>query len=144
MAEQIEMFGPTAQRFWCRYDQLEEYHSGMWVHVSDKAERANWLARAVGFLSDSSVFRDGMRKVFAAWPTSCRYNFSNPSLNKPVWLAHAGASLTRGIPEEFMRLGYWELSIDSRARADKDAIEIFGEWERDHHAKAIHRHRRTD
>lgn len=101
MRRQLDLFGDSVSdgdRFWCRYDDLEEYHAGMWKKISDKCERERWLGEAVSFL--------------------------------PVWLAHAGACLTCGIPEEFMRLGYWELSIADRARADQDAIEIFQEWQR--------------
>jgi hypothetical protein len=75
------------------------------------------------------MFRNSMQRVLQEWPTSCLYNFTNPSLNKPVWLAHAAASLVASIPEEFMRMGYWELSEPERARADKDAKQIAELWE---------------
>lgn len=115
-------------RFWCRYDELEEYHAGMWRRVSGEAERTALLIQAVAHLRDQKGFCAAMLRVLSEWPTSCLHAFTNPSLNKPVWLAHAGASLAAGIPEEFMRLGYWELSNEDRARADLDAQTCAAEW----------------
>lgn len=115
-------------RFWCHYEELEEYRAGMWRRVSAEAERARWLAEAVAHLRDQRTFCDAMARVLSEWPTSCLVAFTNPSLNKPVWLAHAGAALAKAIPEEFMRLGYWELSLDERARADLDATTLATEW----------------
>lgn len=116
-------------RFWCMYTDLEEYHAGMWRRVSGEEARGTFLHKAEMLLRDSKSFCAAMRKVLQEWPISCMYNFTNPSLNKPVWLAHAGAALTRGIPEEFMRIAYWVLEPSERARADKDAEDIFAEWE---------------
>jgi len=115
-------------RFWCRYEDLEEYHAGMWRKVSNASERKGWLVAACIFLRDPELFRAKMQEVLDAWPTSCLHAFTNPSLNKPVWLAHAAAALVSGIPEEFMRQGYWELSLTERERADRDAIEIASRW----------------
>lgn len=117
-----------SKRFWCHYEDLEEFKAGMWRRVSGESERAEWLAKSVAFLRDSQSFVAAMRRVVSEWPTSCLSNFTNPSLNKPVWLAHAGACLTLGIPEEFMRLGYWELKQVDRDRADVDAKSVFAEW----------------
>jgi hypothetical protein len=115
-------------RFWCMYTELEEYHAGMWRRIAGEEARGALITKAVAFLSDSKAFREGMARVLGEWPISCMYNFTNPSLNKPVWLAHAAAALTRSIPEEFMRLGYWVLPEPERARADRDAEEIYATW----------------
>lgn len=116
------------RRFYCAYTELEEYHAGMWRRVSDEEGRALLLDAAVRHLRDSVAFRAAMHRVLAEWPTSCLAAFTNPSLNKPNWLAHAGACLAVGVPEEFMRLGYWELSPPERERADRDAAECAAEW----------------
>ena len=115
-------------RFWCRYDELEEWRAGMWRRVAGEVERAQLLAEAVAHLRDQKAFCAAMLRVLSEWPTSCLAAFTTPSLNKPVWLAHAGAALMKGIPEEFMRLGYWELEIPERERADHDAITCAAEW----------------
>lgn len=124
----VEAFPMRDNRFWCDYRDLEEFHAGMWRRISDEQERAKWLAEAQRFLEDSSEFCAAMRRVLIEWPTSCLSAFTNPSLNKPVWLAHAGACLTLGIPEEFMRLAYWNLSASNRDRADRDAKLVASEW----------------
>jgi hypothetical protein len=115
-------------RFWCDYRDLEEFKAGMWRRIAAEPERERWRGLAVAFLLDSAGMLAAMRRVLAEWPTSCLSAFTNPSLNKPVWLAHAGACLTQSIPEEFMRLAYWDLPQDDRDRADRDAQTAAGEW----------------
>lgn len=117
-------------RVWAAYTELEEYHAGMWRRVAGEAERARWLTAAVALLSDIPSFEAAMRAALSDWPRSCLVAFTNPSLNKPVWLAHAGAALTRSIPEEFMRLGYWELDEAGKAAADAAAERCASEWRR--------------
>jgi len=115
-------------RAYAHYADLEEYRAGMWKRVSDESERARYLTEAVALLANIGEFEAAMRRALAEWPISCEVAFTNPSLNRPVWLAHAGAALTRGIPEEFMRLGYWELDAGGRERADEAAIRCAKEW----------------
>lgn len=115
-------------RFYADYRQLEEYHAGMWRRIAGEDARTEWLARAVAHLRDQEAFRAAMARVLVEWPTSCLHNCTNPSLNKPVWLAHAGAALVAGIPEEMMRLGYWQLGEYDRTRADADAQELASRW----------------
>jgi len=117
-----------SRRYWCDYRDLEEYRAGMWKRSTGAEARQRFTARGAAFLRDSPAFRAGMRRVLAEWHTSCLYNFTNPSLNRPVWLAHAAAALLLGISEECMRLAYWELSQAEREQADKDATEIYAEW----------------
>lgn len=121
-------------RYWCDYRELEEYHAGMWRRVSSKEMREELTEQGAAFLKNSDMFRMGMRRVLAEWPVSCRYNFTNPSLNKPVWLAHAAAALMFGIPEEPMRAAYYRLTKEEQDRADADCAEIYQEWR---HAQAI-------
>lgn len=118
-------------RVWAAYTELEEFHSGMWRRICGQDERTAWLATAVALLGDIPAFESAMRAALCAWPRSCLVAFTNPSLNKPVWLAHAGASLTRNIPEEFMRLGYWELSQQGKEDADDAAVRCAAEWRRE-------------
>lgn len=120
--------GKKLPRVYAHYESLEEYRAGMWKKIAGDELRGVMLSRAVEHLRDSVAFRSAMRRALAEWPLSCLVAFTNPSLNKPNWLAHAGACLTHGVPEEFMRLGYWQLSIEERARADRDAAEIAAEW----------------
>lgn len=115
-------------RFYAHYEDLEEWRAGMWKRISGDEARGELLTRAVEHLRDQKAFRSAMRRALAEWPTSCLHNFTNPTLNRANWLAHAGAALVRGVPEEFMRLGYWQLTPDERARADRDAAEIAAEW----------------
>ena len=118
-------------RVWAAYTELEEYHAGMWRRVSGEPERTAWLAKAVELLRDIPAIENAMRQALRSWPRSCLVAFTNPSLNKPVWLAHAGAALTRSIPEEFMRLGYWELTEVGRQAADDAAVRCASEWKRE-------------
>lgn len=115
-------------RWFAAYDELEEYHAGMWRRVTAEQERQEWTTRAASLLRDIPEFEAVMRRALCEWPKSCLVAFTNPSLNKPVWLAHAGAALAHGIPEEFMRLGYWELSEDDRVAANDAAERIAREW----------------
>ena len=115
-------------RAYAPYTELEEFRAGMWRRVSEETERAKWLAEAVALLSNIPAFESAMRRALSEWPVSCEVAFTNPSLNRPVWLAHAGAALTRSIPEEFMRLGYWELAEDARQLADDSAARCAREW----------------
>jgi hypothetical protein len=118
-------------RVWAAYTELEEYDAGMWRRVSAEGARAAWLTKAVELLRDIPAFEAAMRLALRSWPRSCLVAFTNPSLNKPVWLAHAGAALTRSIPEEFMRLGYWELNDGERKAADDAAERCAAEWRRE-------------
>jgi hypothetical protein len=115
-------------RVWFNALDLEEFQAGMWRKVAS-AENKRWLELASNLLQDSEQFRFAMFRVFDEWPNSSLYNFTNPSLNKPVWLAHAGACLSRNIPEQFMRHGYCLLPKLKQIQADKDAIEVADKWE---------------
>lgn len=115
-------------RAYAHYANLEETKAGMWRRVSDADERDELLSLAVRLLRDVPTFEASMRRALAEWPVSCEVAFTNPSLNKPVWLAHAGASLTHSVPEEFMRLGFWELDASGRVLANDAAARCAKEW----------------
>lgn len=116
------------RRAWASYMELEEFHAGMWRRVSGEQERKDWTERASRLPRDTPAFEAAMRDALKAWPKSCLVAFTNPSLNKPVWLAHAGAALRFNIPEEFMRLGYWELDERERFEANSAAERVASEW----------------
>jgi hypothetical protein len=115
-------------RAWAAYTELEEYRAGMWRRITEEPHRIAWLSRAVAILRDIPRFTSAMRQALAEWPVSCRVAFDTPTLNKPVWLAHAGACLVDHVPEEFMRLGYWELTEEDKAAADHAAAAVAAEY----------------
>lgn len=117
-----------AERYWCAYDQLEEYHAGMWRVVSGEAQALPLIAEAVRLFRDEAGFERACFAVVKAWPVSCRAAMTNPSLNQIAWMGQAACCYAAGVPEAMTRRAWWKLTEEQRAACDAIAARAIASW----------------
>jgi len=117
-----------AERYWCAYTALEEYHAGMWRVVSGDAEALPLIAEAVMVFRDAARFARACADVVNQWPTSCRVAMTNPSLNQIAWMGQAACCLAGNVPEAMTRRAWWKLTEEERAECDRIAVKAIASW----------------
>lgn len=119
---------PRLERVYHHYEDLEEYHAGMWRIVRGK-ERQNNIEAAGDLMRCPDEFKEAMRQAITLWPKSCEANLTAEGVNRIAWLGHAGCCLAAGSPEENTRAGWHTLTVDEQNEANRVAGEILVEWE---------------
>lgn len=114
-------------RLYFHYDDLEEYHAGMWRLVHGEQKKANSRA-AANLMRDSAQFEYEMRRAFDEWPNSCTHNLTSENSNRLAWLGHAGCCLGVDSPEENTRNGWHTLSRDEQDEANRVANLVLQDW----------------
>ncbi len=116
-------------RAYYHYEELEEYHNGMWrILTGEKRKIA--IAAAADLMKVPSAFEAAMMRALAEWPKSCRQWLTIESANRIAWLGHAGCCIGASSPEEATRAGWHTLSPTEQALANEAAARVLREWER--------------
>ena len=115
------------QRVFYHYEDLEEYHAGMWKIVRGR-ERLKNIDAAVDLIRCPEEFKEAMRQAVRLWPKSCEAAFTSADNNQIAWLGQAGCCLSTGATEENTRAAWHVLTADERAEANKVAAEVIAEW----------------
>lgn len=115
-------------RHYFHYEQLEEFHCGMWRIVRGENRLINAKA-AANLMRDSIAFTAAMMRAMREWPNSFSHNLTADAVNKIAWLGHAGCCLGVGSPEENTRIGWHMLTLDEQARANAAAQSVLGLWQ---------------
>jgi hypothetical protein len=115
-------------RFYCRYDQLEEFHAGMWRAVTSEAQSITLMALAVRLLRDTERFAAALDRVLREWPLSCRAEFTRDG-NRLAWFGQAACCIVHGVPESLTRRAWWKLSEPERAAANAIAAVALTRWD---------------
>jgi hypothetical protein len=114
-------------RIFHHYEDLEEYHAGMWRIVRGK-ERQNNIDAAGDLMRCPDEFKEAMAQAVAAWPKSCEANLTAESVNRIAWLGHIGCCFATGSPEENTRAAWHTLSPSEQDEANRVAGEVLAEW----------------
>lgn len=122
------------RRFWCHYEDLEEYHAGMWNRVSAADTQLSLIAEAVALLRSESRFRPAVARVLIEWPVSCRAEFTSPG-NHLAWMGQAACCLEAHVPEALTRRAWWKLNAQEQEAANVIAQAAVETWRP--HAKTL-------
>lgn len=115
------------KRVFHHYEDLEEFHAGMWKVVRGK-ERQNNIEAAGDLMRCPEEFKEAMRQALTLWPKSCEAALTSADNNRIAWLGHAGCCIATGSPEENTRAGWHTLTVDEQNEANRVAGEILDEW----------------
>lgn len=118
---------PALERVFYHYEDLEEYHAGMWRIVRGKV-RQNNIEAAADLMRCPDEFKEAMRSALTLWPKSCEAAFTADGMNHIAWLGHAGCCLGVGSPEENTRAGWHTLNQSEMDEANRVAGEVVTEW----------------
>ena len=110
-------------RVFHHYENLEEFHAGMWAIVRGQA-RKNHIANAADLMKQPCEFKDAMMRALDEWPTSCEANLTAESVNRIAWLGHAGCCIATKSPEECTRVAWHTLDAREQRIANKVADEV--------------------
>lgn len=110
-------------RIYHHYENLEEFHSGMWRIVRGE-KRKDYIAAAAELMQSPSDFRDAMVKAVEDWPKSCEANLTAESVNRIAWLGHAGCCIATASPEDCTRTAWHTLDRYEQDEANRVAGEV--------------------
>lgn len=119
----------NSQRIFYHYEDLEEYHAGMWRIVRGRERQSN-IEHAADLMRCPDEFKVAMRRALTDWPKSCEASLTSESVNRIAWLGHAGCCIGVGSPEENTRAGWHTLTQSEQDEANRAAAEVLAEWVR--------------
>lgn len=127
VAKNLKMPKQLSEQYFCHYQELEEYHAGMWRRIPPEMAQVA-IESVLDFMGNTECFADAMHSVCEEWNNSCRYNFTSSSTNHVAWLGQAAVCYATGHPESITRRA-WALlpkrrQIDANAAA-REAISIW-------------------
>lgn len=122
-------------RVYHHYENLEEYHAGMWKIVRG-AKRRDFIAAAADLMRQPCEFKDAMIEATKLWPKSCEANLTAETVNRIAWLGHAGCCIATGSPEEATRVAWHTLDEHEQRIANKVAGEALELWLRSRREQA--------
>lgn len=115
------------ERQYFHYNDLEEYHSGMWRIVVG-LKKARHALDAAALMRDDIAFEAAMMRALEEWPNSCQHNLTAEDTNRLAWLGHAGCCLATGSPEENTRTGWHLLNTLEQNAANATAQRVLDAW----------------
>lgn len=118
-------------RAYFHYEQLEEFHRGMWRIVRGEERKRNAEA-AADLMRHPAEFKAAMMRAANEWPNSCQHNLTADAVNRIAWFGHAGCCIGCGSPEENTRIGWHMLTPPEQAAANRAAQEVIDYWESVH------------
>ena len=104
------------ERVFHHYEELEEFHAGMWRITRGQQRKAN-IEAAADLMRCPGEFKEAMRQALQDWPKSCEAALTSEDSNRIAWLGHAGCCLSVGSPEENTRAGWHTLTRDEQDAA---------------------------
>lgn len=119
---------PMFERVFRHYEELEEYHAGMWRIERGEARKVHIQASA-DLMKDSDAFKVAMQRALAEWPMSVEVALTADAVNRIAWLGHAGCCVGTESPEEATRAGWHTLDQSEQDEANRVAAEVLEEWE---------------
>lgn len=115
------------KRVFHHYEDLEEFHAGMWRIVRG-LERARYIDAAADLMRNCDEFESAMKRVLIEWPKSCDNALTSENSNRIAWLGHAGCCIELTSPEEATRAGWHKLNSVEQNEANKAAARVLALW----------------
>lgn len=116
------------------YEDLEEYHAGMWRIVRGKSRR-KYIEAAADLMRCPDEFKLAMQEATKNWKKSCEANLTAENVNRIAWLGHAGCCISTESPEDCTRLGWHTLNKQEQDEANRAANEVLFDWLLEHPEK---------
>ena len=116
------------ERVFRHYEELEEFHAGMWRIERGDARKLH-LQSAADLMRDSDRFKSAMMMAIVEWPLSAEVALTAAAVNRIAWLGHAGCCLATGSPEEATRAAWHTLNLAEQDEANRVAKEVLDYWE---------------
>lgn len=116
------------ERVYKHYNELEEYHAGMWK-ITSGVERKQHIRNAANLMRDANAFKQAMSEATEQWVNSCLHNLTAENVNRIAWLGHAGCCIGVGSPEEATRAGWHTLNKAEQDEANRVAAEVLKQWD---------------
>lgn len=117
----------TLKRVYRHYEELEEFHAGMW-RITHGDVRKGHVKAAADLMRDPDAFKAAMKRATALWPKSTEVAMTAEDTNRIAWLGHAGCCVGVGSPEEATRAGWHTLNASEQDEANRVADEVLQEW----------------
>jgi len=115
-------------RVYHHFNDLEEYHMGMW-EITHGADRKAFIVASASLMQKPEQFKAAMAKAIEQWPNSCAHNLSAENVNRIAWLGLAGCCIGVNSPEEATRAGWHTLSKSEQDEANRVAAEVLAQWD---------------
>jgi hypothetical protein len=116
-------------RIYHHYEKWEDYKAGFYDNISGK-NKSLLVDKVIEMFSNYESTEIYMRKVINEWKYSCEHNLTNNGLNKIAYIGQAACCLYAGIPYQITMNAWNKVDIINRNLADKIAIKIIKEWEK--------------
>lgn len=116
-------------RVYYHYEQLEEYHAGMW-RITRGDTRKQHMQNSATLMKDEKAFEAAMVEALQSWPRSCEHNLTADAINKIAWLGHAGCCIGVGSPEEATRAAWHALNKSEQDKANAAAARALATWKK--------------
>lgn len=123
----LKMAKTLIDRYFCHYENLEEYKFGMWRRPKAVEFDRN-TSEARSFMMDVDRFSRSMSEVCDEWVNSCKVNFTTPSINPVAWLGQAAVCHALCVPESCTRAAWVQLPFEIQERANASAKGHIAEW----------------
>lgn len=123
----LRMSKVLIDRYFCHYEQLEEYSHGMWRRPP-AGDFSELVSDATSFMMDVGRFSEAMSSVCSDWTNSCKVNFTTPSVNPIAWLGQAAVCNAIGVPEACVRSAWGNLPFCVQQKANACAKAHISEW----------------
>lgn len=109
--------------YWIR----EDYQNGLYeTSVADEGQHTEKVLKL--FKSEYRTIK-AMSAVINNWKKAVEHNLTNGSINKIAWLGQAACCYRFNTPDFVTKKAWWELTKDTRNRADKNARDLIEAYE---------------
>ena len=114
-------------RIYYHYEDLEEYHDGMWRIAKGDLRKA-MIDKASKLMKNPDMFYAKMLEALELWPKSCDHNLTANGVNHIAWLGHAGCCIGVESTEETTRCAWHTLDKAEQDEANRVAGDVLEIW----------------
>lgn len=119
--------GEKVKQCYFHYAEWEDYQNGMYSDCS-VSEYEKAVKLSMDLLSNNSVFKSSIKKMFEKWVKSTKENLTNNDINKRAWVGQATCCFNHSSNEKATREAWGLLNEKTRDMANNVAEECINEW----------------
>jgi hypothetical protein len=101
------------------------------------------LHKIISMFNCPVITEEYMNRVIDEWKYSCEQNLTNQSMNQIAYLGQAASCLYCGAPSILTMKAWNLLTIETRERADKQAIKCILKWKKKYVNTLVHGNKRV-